>query len=110
MCLAGSITGEMGRPAEGYLNPWFPLLLLLALLLLLKQVLEITAPTQTHTPFQVSTVERESPFYFFPMLAVGTKKVIYRDFPGGLWLKLCITNAEGPCSTLGQGSNGGAKK
>ena len=34
----------MGRPAEGYLNPWFPLLLLL----LLKQVLEITAPTQTH--------------------------------------------------------------
>ena len=44
MCSAGRITGEMGRPAEGYLNPWFPLLLLL----LLKQVLEITAPTQTH--------------------------------------------------------------
>ena len=39
----------MGRPAEGYLNPWFPLLLLLALLLLLKQVLEIIAPAQTHT-------------------------------------------------------------
>ena len=39
---------------------------------------QLPAPTQTHTPFQVSTVERKSPYYFFSMLAVGTKKVIYR--------------------------------
>lgn len=47
VCSAGNITGEMGCPVEGYLNPWFPLLLLLAALLI-QINLRIHAHPQTH--------------------------------------------------------------